>query len=167
MLAARRPAHRLVSLAQAAPLAVALLLFSAVRTVHAQVPDQLHTASPEELAVVKVLLAQQNAWNSGNLKVFLDGYKDSPQTLFLGSSVLHGLAEISNDYRRNYPSKESMGTLTYSDFEVRIFTPSFAACTGKYHVDRSKKAGGSSEGLFSVVMEKTSDGWKIVLDHTT
>ena len=163
MLWLRRSVCHLVRLAAALLLSAAL----AHPSMQAQTPDQLHTASPEELGVVKVLLAQQTAWNNGDLKSFLSGYKDSPDTLFLGSSVLHGFAEISSDYRKNFPAKESMGTLTYSDFEVRTLTPNFATCTGKYHVDRSKKAGGSSEGLFSVVMEKTADGWKIVLDHTT
>lgn len=162
------PARRLTR--RSTLLAVSLIaaaIFSSAHRLCAQTPDQLHLASPEELSAIKVLLAQQNAWNNGDIKGFLAGYKDSPDTLFLGASVLHGFAEIANDYHHNYPSKESMGTLTYSDFDVRILTPSFVACTGKYHVDRSKKAGGPVEGLFSVVMEKTSDGWKIVLDHTT
>ena len=37
----------------------------------------------------------------------------------------------------------------------------------KYHLDRSKKEGGPADGMFSLVLEKTDQGWKIVLDHTT
>jgi ketosteroid isomerase-like protein len=43
----------------------------------------------------------------------------------------------------------------------------FAVCIGKYHLDRAKKLGGATEGIFSLVLEKTDQGWKIVVDHTT
>jgi len=44
---------------------------------------------------------------------------------------------------------------------------SLAVCLGKYHLERAKKEGGGADGTFSMVLEKTGDGWKIVLDHTT
>ena len=60
-----------------------------------------------------------------------------------------------------------MGTLTFSELEVHPIDDTFAVCIGKYHLDRSKKDGGPADGLFSLVLQKTDDGWKIVLDHTT
>jgi len=42
----------------------------------------------------------------------------------------------------------------------------FAVCTGRYQLDRGKKMGGVATGLFSLVLEKTNAGWKIVVDHT-
>jgi hypothetical protein len=38
---------------------------------------------------------------------------------------------------------------------------------GRYHLERGKKEGGNSGGLFSLVLEKTDKGWKIIVDHTT
>ncbi len=130
--------------------------------------DQLHTATAQELAVVKVLLAQQEYWNSGNLVGFVGAYKDSPDTLFIGTTaILHGSVQIFDDYRRQYPNKELMGNLTYSEFSVVPLGENFAACTGKYRLNRSKKNGGNAEGSFSVIMEKTSIGWRIILDHAS
>ena len=43
-------------------------------------PNPLHTASRQELNIIKVLLAQENAWNKGDLAAFASGYKDSPDT---------------------------------------------------------------------------------------
>jgi ketosteroid isomerase-like protein len=51
--------------------------------------------------------------------------------------------------------------------EVHPLSETFAVCLGKYRLDRPKKEGGAAEGLFSLVFEKTDQGWKIVLDHTT
>ena len=133
----------------------------------AQQPDPLHTASRQELNIIKVLIAQENAWNKGDLAAFAAGYKDSPDTLFITHQVFRGFAGLVDEYKPDYPSKAAMGTLAYSDLEVHPLDENFAIVIGKYHLDRSKKDGGSAEGLFSLVFENTDNGWKIVLDHTT
>jgi ketosteroid isomerase-like protein len=129
--------------------------------------NPLHTATRQELDVVKVLLAQEKAWNAGNLDEFAKGYKNSPDTLFIGRQVSKGYAQMLNDYRRNYPTTASMGTLNFTDLEVHPLSETFAVCIGKYHLERSKKEGGPAEGIFSLIFEKTEEGWKIVVDHTT
>ncbi len=128
---------------------------------------QLKVASPTELGVVKVLLAQEAAWNRGDLAGFASGYKDAADILFIGSHVSRGHDELLNDYRKNYPNRDAMGTLGFSELEVRPLDEKFAVVVGKYHLDRGKKAGGNADGIFSLVFEKTDAGWKIVVDHTT
>jgi len=59
-----------------------------------------------------------------------------------------------------------MGTLTFTELEAHPLGDTYAICLGRYHLDRSKKEGGAADGMFSLVLEKTSEGWKIVLDHT-
>lgn len=148
-------------------LAAAMLLCPAVKAV-AQVQDpQLHTASPTELGVIKVLLAQEKAWNNGDVDGFAKGYKDSPETLFISGTVNRGYAEMVANYHRDYPTKAAMGTLAFSELEVHPLDERFAVCLGKYHLERGKKEGGNANGLFSLVLEKTQQGWKIVVDHTT
>ena len=135
---------------------------------HAQDPNPLHTATREELDVVKILLAQETAWNKGDLIAFASGYKDAPDTLFISPQQLsRGYTSLLESYRHNYPTRASMGTLAYSDLEVRTLDENYAVVTGKYHLDRGKKDGGPAEGLFSLVFEKTDKGWKIIVDHTT
>jgi ketosteroid isomerase-like protein len=129
--------------------------------------NPLHTASRTELDVVKVILAQEKAWNAGDLEGYVKGYKNSPDTLFVGRQVSKGYQQILDDYKHNYSTRAEMGTLTFSELEVHPLSDTFAVCLGKYHLDRSKKDGGPADGMFSLVFEKTADGWKIVLDHTT
>ena len=133
-------------------------------------PDQanpLHTASRVELDIVKVVLAQEKAWNAGDIDGYAKGYKDSPDTLFIGKQISKGYSQMLEDYKRNYPTRQSMGTLSFSELEVHALSDTFAVCLGKYHLERSKKDGGPADGVFSLVLEKTDQGWKIVLDHTT
>jgi len=146
-----------------------LLAIGAAHPAHAQgpEPDPLHTASKQELEIVKVLLAQEAAWNRGDLDSFAKGYKDSPDTIFLTRSVSRGYTGLIAQYHQDYPTKASMGTLAFSELEVHTLDENFAVCIGKYQLERSKKDGGHAEGLFSLVFEKTDQGWKIIIDHTT
>jgi ketosteroid isomerase-like protein len=142
---------------------VSLLLIAAAIPSHAQ----LKVATPQELGVIKVLLAQERAWNEGNIDAFATAYKNSPDTLFIGSHISRGYDQMVAEYKKNYPNKETMGTLGFSELEVHPLDEKFAVVLGHYHLDRSKKAGGNADGVFSLVFEKTDAGWKIVVDHTT
>lgn len=152
-----------------------LLACAAAPPLQAQVPDpaprppqdQLRTLTHDELGIIKVLTNQERAWNQGDLNGFASGYKDSPDTLFIGSQVSRGFASLLADYRKNYPTRETMGTLSFAELEPRLLDDRFAVVVGRYHLERPRKAGGPADGMFSLVMEKTEKGWKIVVDHTT
>lgn len=153
------------------PFVVMFALMTVPVAGHAQLetkpPDQLRTLSRDELDVIKVLTTQEKAWNRGDIEAFASGYKDSPDLIFIGHQVSRGFGQMVLDYKRNYPNRQAMGTLSFSEIEPRLLDEHFAVVIGHYHVDRSKKAGGAAEGLFSLVFEKTDKGWKIILDHTT
>lgn len=145
---------------------VAAVLFAAP-IARSQDLQALTTASREQLDVVKVLLTQQAAWNHGDIDAFVETYKNAPDTLMVTHQISHGFAGLVEEYRHDYPNKAAMGTLTFSELEARPLDANFAIVVGKYHLERGKKEGGNAEGVFSVVLEKTDRGWKIVLDHTT
>jgi ketosteroid isomerase-like protein len=114
-----------------------------------------------------VLLAQQAAWNRGDIDAFAQSYKDAPDTYMVTNEISKGFAGLVEEYRHDYPTKAAMGTLTFSEVEARTLDAQFAIVLGKYRLDRSKKEGGAAEGVFTMVLENTDKGWKIVLDHTT
>jgi ketosteroid isomerase-like protein len=60
-----------------------------------------------------------------------------------------------------------MGSLTFSELEPHVMSDKFGLVLGKYHIDRTKKMGGPADGMFSLLFEKTEDGWKIIVAHTT
>ncbi len=151
-----------------------LLSFALTLMVHAQTapaesapPDQLRTLSRDELDIVKVLTRQEDAWNKGDIDTFATGYKNSPDILFIGHQISRGYSDMLANYKKSYPNKDAMGTLSFSDLEPHTLDDRFAVLLGHFKLERSKKAGGNAEGTFSLVLEKTSDGWKIVVDHTT
>ena len=129
--------------------------------------QQLTTVPQQQLDLIKVILAQEAAWNRGDLMGFSEAYKNSPDTLFITNSVNRGFEGMVEAYRRDYPNRASMGTLSFSELEAHPLDERFAVVIGRYHLERGKKEGGNAEGLFSLVLEKTDKGWKIIVDHTT
>jgi uncharacterized protein (TIGR02246 family) len=142
-------------------------LISVIATAQDQSKDKLYTATHEQLAVVKIVLAQETAWNRGDLEGFLSEFKDAPDTQAVLGNRAVGMTEIRNAFHLNYPNRESMGLLAYSDVEARELGENFALATGRYHLERAKKFGGSAEGTFTEVLEKTPKGWQIIFDETT
>ncbi len=119
------------------------------------------------VAIQRVLEDQAAAWNAGDIPTFMRAYKNSPDTTFIGKSVEHGYAPILERYKKAYATKDAMGTLDYSEITVRELGANYAVVTGKFHLARNAAGGGDVGGIFSLVWEKTSEGWKIILDHTS
>ena len=117
--------------------------------------------------ILQVLSDQQKAWNNGDIVTFMHGYDDSPTTTFIGKTIERGYAPILARYQRNYASQDAMGILKFSDTTVRMLGPKHAVVTGRFQLTRTKTGGGDASGIFSLVFEKETDGWKIILDHTT
>lgn len=133
----------------------------------AQQPDQLYTATHEQLEVTKMLLAQQAAWNKGDLAAYVNFYKGAPDTVAVLAGPVRGLQSIYNAYLVNFPNAVAMGTLDESEVSVRELGDNFALATGKYMLTRGKKGGGDAEGTFTDILEKTNRGWRIIYSSTT
>ncbi len=122
----------------------------------------------QEAAVRKVLLDSEAAWNRGDLRAFASYYDDSPQTTFIGHEVTRGGTQaILERYQRGYPTREKMGTLTFSEIEVRPLGSGYALTIGKFNLKRTPAGGGDASGRFTLVLRKTKAGWKIIHDHTS
>lgn len=145
---------------------LALALLFAILTA-GLTPGIVRAATPAETAIRGVLNAQVEAWNRGDVVAFMQGYNNSPDTTFVGKTIAHGYSKILERYRKNYTDKDQMGQLAFSDLEVHPLDARFAVVAGRFHLTRSTSAGGDAQGIFSLVFEKTSAGWKIILDHTS
>jgi ketosteroid isomerase-like protein len=146
---------------------LALALISAGAMAFAQAPQ-------DDSATIKAALAAQaEAWNRGDIPAFMQTYDDSSETTFVGTEVRKGYARILERYRTNYSNRDQMGTLTFSNLEVRLLPAScgvaeYAVVTGNFHLERTTMgAAKKNDGIFSLVWHKGPQGWKIVLDHTS
>jgi beta-aspartyl-peptidase (threonine type) len=120
---------------------------------------------PEE-PVLAILTAQSAAWNRGDLKGFLDTYWDSDDLVFFsGGTIAKGRKAVAERYRKNYQADgKEMGKLTFTGLEAELLGPDTAMARGRWKVVTTKE---TLEGLFTLVLRKLPDGWKIVHDHTS
>jgi uncharacterized protein (TIGR02246 family) len=144
-------------------LALLLLLILTAGAAHAAPPAKSAT---DQAAIRRVLDMQVAAWNRGDIDAFMQGYRNSPSTTFVGKTVQHGYAAILARYRANYGGTEKMGQLAFSEIEITPIDAQVATVTGRFHLARNAAGGGDASGVFSLVFQKTSSGWKIILDHT-
>ncbi len=131
-------------------------------TLHAQSAGTSEQSAVEILSIVN---RQINGWNEGNIEAFMDGYRRSDSLRFAsGGEVTYGWQTMLRRYRNNYPTKELMGTLSFSDVSVDVIADDAAVVFGRWKLVRSQD---SPEGLFTLLFKKESETWRIVHDHTS
>jgi uncharacterized protein (TIGR02246 family) len=122
----------------------------------------------QDAAIRTILKDSEAAWNRGDLAAFASYYEDSPETTFIGREVVRGgTRAILDRYRRAYPTREAMGTLTFSEIAVRPLARGVALATGKFALQRTAAGGGDTSGRFTLILRRTPAGWKIIHDHTS
>jgi beta-aspartyl-peptidase (threonine type) len=112
-------------------------------------------------------VSQVEAWNRGDLEGFMQGYWNSPDlTFFSGTTVTRGWAPTLARYKQRYQSESrEMGKLEFQDLDIDLLSRRSAVVTGKWQL--TMKSGQTPHGLFTLVLKRMSEGWRIVHDHTS
>lgn len=123
----------------------------------------------DRAAITGVLTAQQGAWNRGDVDAFLEGYWRSPELTFSGTGgIAHGWDAVLARYKKNYPDRAAMGQLDFSELEFRFLGPDATLVLGRWHLKRQEDyVTAETGGVFSLVWQRFSEGWKIIHDHTS
>jgi ketosteroid isomerase-like protein len=112
-----------------------------------------------------LLDAQAAAWNRGDVAGYMEGYWKSDSLLFTsGGNVRRGWKETYEKYAASYDTREKMGTLKFSNLEYYLPAPGAAWVFGRWELERTNDRPG---GVFTLVLKKFPEGWKIVHDHTS
>jgi uncharacterized protein (TIGR02246 family) len=122
-------------------------------------------AAKDAKAIQAALDAQCAAWNRGDIEGFMDGYERSEKTVFVGGdNVTRGWQTVLARYKKNYDSREKMGTLTFSDLEITPLGNDSALVLLRWHLQRAKD---EPHGRSTLIMRRTKQGWRIVHDHSS
>ncbi len=126
-------------------------------------------ALADDAATIRAELTREAAaWNRGDLDGYLAGYERAATTTMVGGKdPLRGFDAIAAMYRAKYGDKARMGHLTFDNLEVRPLGAGFALAIGRWALARDAAAGGPVGGWFTLTLRQTSDGWRIVVDHTS
>lgn len=115
-------------------------------------------------AVRAVLEAQAAAWNRGDIDAYMDGYAREETTTFIsGDTVTRGWKTVLDRYKRNYDTRDKMGTLAFSELDIKPLGD-FYIVTGTWQLTRQAD---TPRGRFTLLLRRTPAGWRIFHDHTS
>ncbi|MBV8547388.1 MAG: nuclear transport factor 2 family protein [Acidobacteria bacterium] len=139
-------------------LLVALTLLPVIATAAARV-------SPKDLAAIRAVLdAQAAAWNRGDIDAYMAGYAQSDDTMFVGTDVTRGWTKVRDRYKAKYDSRAKMGTLVFSDLDLRPAGIDDVVVTGAWKLTRDAD---TPHGRFTLIFHRRPEGWRIVYDHSS
>lgn len=115
---------------------------------------------------VALLDAQVAAWNRGDLDGFMQGYLESDDLRFYAeNTIATGYKPLRERYFQRYKAEgKEMGKLTFWEIEVVTTSLDSAVVRGHWKVEKSTEA---PQGLFTLVLKRYPQGWRIVHDHTS
>jgi len=148
-------------------LLIAILLSSANAQAQGKTPRE-----PKAVEEIQTVLKRQvDAWNRGDLEGFMAGYWNSPNLSFYsGGSRTYGWQPTLDRYRRRYQSEgREMGHLDFSEVQVELLGKDVAFVRGNWRLKTktSEPGGLFTGGLFTLILRKRPEGWRIIHDHTS
>ncbi|MBP9212098.1 MAG: nuclear transport factor 2 family protein [Bacteroidetes bacterium] len=115
--------------------------------------------------ILAVLQQQADGWNNGDIPAYMQGYAQSDSLRFAsGGKVTYGWATTLERYRKGYPTREKMGTLSFTDLTVDLLSSDAAMVFGTW---RLKRAADEPWGLFTLIFRNIGGEWRIIHDHTS
>lgn len=117
-----------------------------------------------ENEIQSVIDKQKILWNEENIEGFMGYYWKSEKFTFQsGNQRLHGWDALLSRYKTSY-SGENMGVLDFTDVEIRVLSSDFAYVLGRWKLKLKDTV---REGLFTIIFQRMSEGWRIIHDHTS
>ena len=122
-----------------------------------------YETSKKEITTMMMKTAED--WSNGDLEAFMEGYMKSDRLKFVGSgSITYGWEQTLENYKKGYPTNDHTGTLTFNLLEFDQLANDVFLVIGEYHLKRNV---GDADGMFSIILKKTNDEWKIIADHSS
>jgi beta-aspartyl-peptidase (threonine type) len=158
----RSPVPALVMTACLVPLAALAALGGC-----AAAPPHVARFEPGDRAAITAVLGSQiEAWNRGDLRGYMDGYARSPELVFTsGGNVRRGWQDAFDHYQVRYATdSKAMGTLAFAIDSIDPVGADGAVVLGRWDLTGTAHGG---RGVFTVVLERRPEGWRIIHDHTS
>ena len=119
----------------------------------------------EEQAIRRVIADMEAAWNRGDFRGYMAGFKD-PDVVFVSRGQFKGnWRSTLDDYVRNYGgAPERRGRLHFWDIRVEFLAPDAAQLISRYRLDRPENP---QDGINTRLMRKVDGRWVIALNHVS
>ena len=122
-------------------------------------------ADAEKAAILKVIVDMQAAWNRGDFRGYMQGFKN-PDVIFVsGGRLQDGWQGTLDHYIRDYgASPETRGTLRFYDIRIEMLGPDAAQLISRYQLVKQQHP---QYGINTRLLRKVNGQWVIALNHVS
>jgi uncharacterized protein (TIGR02246 family) len=116
-------------------------------------------------AILKVIADMQDAWNRGDFRGYMQGFKN-PDVIFVsGGRFQDGWQGTLEHYIRDYGgSIERRGTLRFHDIRIELLAPDAAQLISQFALVRPEHP---QYGINTRLLRKLDGRWLITLNHVS
>jgi beta-aspartyl-peptidase (threonine type) len=116
-----------------------------------------------EKDILDILEKQKTSWNDRDIEGFMAFYWKSAEFTFQSAqNRLRGWDALLQRYRKSY-SGENWERLDFTDLEIRVLAEDCAYVLGRWRLGSGEK---SREGMFTIVLKRFPEGWRIIHDQS-
>ena len=128
-------------------------------------PVQTTTEAAEKAAILQVITDMQAAWNRGDFRGYMQGFKN-PDVIFVsGGRFQAGWQGTLDHYIRDYgTSADTRGTLRFYDIQIELLAPDAAQLISRYQLLKPQHP---QYGINTRLMRKVNGQWVIALNHVS
>jgi uncharacterized protein (TIGR02246 family) len=127
----------------------------------------LAAASPqaEKAAILTVVHQMEDAWNRGDFKGYMAGFKNPDVVFVSGGKFQAGWQGTLDHYIRDYGgSPERRGQLHFYNMKIDLLAPDAAMLIGQYRLIRGPRI---TEGVNTRLFKKIHGRWLITVNHVS
>jgi ketosteroid isomerase-like protein len=124
-------------------------------------------ASPaaERSAILSTIARMEAAWNRGDFKGYMSGFKNPDVVFVSGGKFQDGWQGTLDHYVRDYGgSAERRGRLHFYNMKVDLLGPDAAMLIGQYRLARGPRV---TEGVNTRLFRKFGGRWLITMNHVS
>lgn len=141
------------------------LLLSLLLLLGAFAPAAAASPKAERAAILKVIANMEAAWNRGDFRGYMAGFKNPDATFISGGKFLDGWQGRLDQYVRDYGgSPERRGKLHFYNMKVDLLAPDAAMLVGQYRLIRGSRV---TEGVNTRLFRKIRGRWLITMNHVS
>jgi uncharacterized protein (TIGR02246 family) len=148
-------------------LLIGVLALAASVSQSASCPTTLtvQSAESEKKAILQVISDMQEAWNRGDFRGYMQGFKNPDVVFVSGGRFQQGWQGTLDHYVRDYGgAPEARGTLKFHDIQVEMLSPDAAQLISQYELNRPQHP---QFGINTRLMRKVGGHWVIALNHVS
>ena len=113
-----------------------------------------------------MLAESAEAWNRGELDGFMDDYVESEATTYIGrSGMLTGYSAIRDRFAPLFEPGAQRDSLRFENVRSRRLGAVDGVVTARWILHQGDMV--TESGPFTLVVRRTSSGWKIIHDHSS